>query len=117
MRVLSTLATVLLASGAIATPYEGNYLPLNYYPGASSCWDAGEPQGITWIRDDTLRMIEMPCKLSAAEPVRGMDATLYDAHCTYDSGAETSGRVMLMQAPGELWVIWDGYIEHWRRCD
>jgi len=59
----------------------------------------------------------MPCALSAPEPVRGMEATLYDAHCTYDSGAKTAGRVMLMQAPGALWVIWDGYIEHWMRCD
>ncbi|SMH57979.1 hypothetical protein [Maritimibacter sp. HL-12] len=118
MRPIFTFAAVLLASGAIATPYEGNYLPLNYYPGASSCRDAGEPQGITSIRGDTLRMIEMPCVLSAPEPVRGMEATLYDALCTYSDGvSQTEGRVMLMQAPGELWVIWDGYIEHWMRCD
>jgi hypothetical protein len=117
MRITPTFTAVLLASAAAATPYEGNYLPLHYYPGASSCWDVGEPQGITWIRGDTLRMIEMPCALSAPEPVRGMEATLYDALCTYDSGDQTEGRVMLMQAPGELWVIWDGYIEHWMRCD
>ena len=89
MRLLFPLAAVLMAGGALATPYEGNYLPLNYYPNAASCRDAGVPEGITWIRGDTLRMIEMPCKLTAAEPVRGMEATLYDALCTYDSGTRT----------------------------
>ncbi len=118
MRIIPSLAVVLLASAASAAPYEGNYLPLNYYPNAVSCHDAGKPEGLTWIRGDTLRMIEMPCTLSAPTPVRGMEATLYDALCTYSDGVtQTGGRVMLMQAPGELWVIWDGYIEHWMRCD
>jgi len=37
MHILATLAAILLAGGAAAAPCEGNYLPLNVHPNASSC--------------------------------------------------------------------------------
>lgn len=121
MRRFAPFIAAIVALPLGATPYDGTFIPLQYYqqyPGTPSCWDVGEPDGVTWIEGDTLRMVEMPCTLSNPEPVRGMEATLYDAVCHYASAnAETTGRVMLMAAPGELWVIWDQYIEHWRRCD
>jgi hypothetical protein len=120
MRRLALFIAAITALPLNATPYDGTFIPLQYYqeyPGMPSCEDVGAPDGITWTKGDTLRMVEMPCALANPEPVRGLDATLYDAQCSYPDGVtQTSGRVMIMQAPGELWVVWDGYIEHWRHC-
>lgn len=105
------LAALLAAGPALA--YDGLYVP----EGATDwdCQSVGQMGGALAVQDDKLFGVENTCALTNPVPVRGMDATLFDAECSGE-GMTSSERVLLMSSPEGLIVLRNGFAVLWTRC-
>ncbi|MEM8577637.1 MAG: hypothetical protein AAGF60_07270 [Pseudomonadota bacterium] len=110
MRAL-TLILALLAAPALA--YDGLYYPDGY--DGWDCTSIGSDGGALAVQDGIIFGVGNMCALTNAVPVRGLDATLYDAQCMGE-GSETSERMMLMSTAEGLAIVRDGFVVLWHRC-
>lgn len=116
MRVLAGLVALLATPALAAGPYDGLYRPDQPWATGWDCRSVGSDGGALAIRDGALFGVESRCALTAPVPVRGMNATLYDALCTGE-GETWSNRVMILATETGVVVIQDGFANPLRRCD
>ena len=106
----------LLPSLALATPYDGLYRPNYDFALGWDCTTVGMDGGALALEGDRLIGLENACRLSAPVEVRDMNAVLYDASCSGE-GETTSERIMLMAHEFGVYVIRDGMVLDWLRCE
>ncbi len=115
------LILAALAPGlAIATPYDGLFRPNYDFAASWDCTRVGIDGGALAIEGDVLTGVENACKLSGPVEVRDMDARLYDADCTGEGEGEDarrSERIMIMAHDFGVYVIRDGLVLDWLRCE
>jgi hypothetical protein len=116
MRVVTFLAGLVLPAVALAGPFDGLYRPNYDWASAWDCKSVGEDGGALEVNGDTMSAVGNVCTLSAPVDVTGMTAVLYDASCTGEGG-ETEGRIMLMKHEFGIYVIRDGLVLDWLRCE
>ena len=116
MRVVAFLVAAALPAVALAGPFDGLYRPNYDWASAWDCTSVGRDGGALEVADDTLTAVENACTLAAPVEVTGMNAVLYDATCTGE-GEETTGRIMLMVHAFGIYVIRDGLVLDWLRCE
>ncbi len=115
MRITS-LCTALFLTGqaAIAGGFDGLY-----HPAGSTGWDCrtiGADMGALAIRDGRLEGVENSCEMTNPVSVRDMAAVLYDLECSGE-GMTHRERALLMKSDHGVYVIRDGYVADWARCD
>ena len=113
---VASLVLTCLPLAATGGPFEGLYRP-NF--DATRSWDCqtiGIDGGALAVQGDRLRGIETECALSDPVEVRGMAAVLYDAACSGE-GETNAERVMLMTHAYGIYVIRDGIVADWLRCE
>ena len=117
MRRIITLAlTLSLPALANATPYEGVFRPNYDFAESWDCTSIGMDGGAVAIEGDKLHGVENTCTLTDPVEVRGMNATLYDAECAAE-GETAAERVMLMAHEYGIYVIRNGFVSDWLRCE
>jgi len=116
MRLPVLVAALLAAAPAAAGPFDGLYYPGIALPGAWDCKTLGMEGGAVGVQGDQLIGVENTCTLTNPVEVRGMAAVLYDEECAGE-GETTTARVMLMTSDEGLYVIRDGFVADWLRCE
>lgn len=111
---LLAACVALIAAPAFTGPFDGIYQPAGYQWSCRS-EQIGMDSGALAIQGDVLRGVENYCRLTRPTPVRDMNAVLYDAVCSAE-GSQYSERVMLMRHPHGVYVMRDGSVADWRRC-
>ena len=112
--VVAGISSIMVATTALATPFEGIYQP------AGSNWtcnpaDVGMDGGALAVKGNAFHGVENVCELSNPTAVRGMDAVLYDAECSGE-GESYSYRVMILRNDAGIYVIQNGYASDWQSC-
>ena len=108
--------SLILPAVAAAGPFDGLYRPNYDWALAWDCKSVGVDGGALEVEGETLRAVENTCALSDPVEVRDMAAVLYDASCTGEGGA-SEGRIMLMTHEFGIYVIRDGFVLDWIRCE
>lgn len=116
MRRAMFVIAVLLPSLGFATPYDGIYRPNYDFADSWDCRSVGQDGGALAIEADRLLGVENTCQLTAPVEVRDMNAVLYDAQCAGE-GESYSERLMLMAHDFGVYVIRDGIVLDWIRCE
>jgi hypothetical protein len=110
------VAAVLAASGAMAGPFDGLYVPHRQLGGSWNCVYNGREAGAVWIEDDVYHDIENPlCRLTNPVAVRDMPAVLYDLVCE-GYGEPHFERVMFVRQPYGMFEIRAGRMVDWEQC-
>ena len=112
LRIFLIAAT--LPAAALAQAYDGVYYPSGM--SGWSCQTIGMDGGAVAIRDGQLMGVENTCDLTNPVGVTGMEATLYDMECSAE-GTTYTERVMLMHSGEGVYVIRDGFVAEWARCE
>jgi len=116
MRILPVIFFVLTPSYAGAGDYDGIYRPQGNWAQGWDCENIGMDGGAIAIRDGRLEGVESLCSLDNPTPVRGLQATLYDAECAAE-GDLYSYRIMIMRtANGIATVQLGGVVSHFEYC-
>ncbi|MDV7142307.1 hypothetical protein R3X27_06400 [Tropicimonas sp. TH_r6] len=113
---ISMICIGLLLTGQAATA--GNFDGV-FFPAGSQGWDCqtiGADMGALAIRDGRLEGVENSCEMTNPVTVRDMAAELYDLECSGE-GMTHRERVMLMRSEHGVYVIRDGYVADWERCN
>jgi len=118
MKLLQIILVMLAWSGAaIAGPYDGIFRPDGDWAKDWDCDTVGMGGGAYSFSGNQYRGIESLCILNKPTPVRGMDATLFDADCTAE-GDSYSYRIMVMKTDVGIAVILPGGdVTFLRRCE
>jgi hypothetical protein len=116
VRISFVFFLMMLPIGAAAGPFDGLYRPDTQATMLWDCHSVGQDGGAVAVMGDQLIGVENRCTLSNPTPVRGMDAMLYDSTCNAEGESYTE-RVMLMAQPGGVYVIRDGAVANWVRCN
>ncbi|HHC29848.1 MAG TPA: hypothetical protein ENK80_04705 [Rhodobacterales bacterium] len=119
MRLVSaalTLTALLLPLAAPAGPFDGRYRPNYDWAESWDCRSAGAPGGALMISGDTYLAPGANCTLSDPVEVRDMTAVLYDIACDGPDGPERQ-RVMILAHAFGIYVIAEGLVLDWLRCD
>ena len=117
MRRLSALFLICtLPLPLAATPYDGVFRPNFDFAESWDCTTLGAEGGAVGVEGDKLIGVENTCTLTDPVEVRDMNATLYDADCTGE-GETVRARVMLMAHDYGIYVIRDGFVSDWLRCE
>ena len=106
----------LLPLAAAAGPFDGLYRPNYDWASAWDCASVGIDGGALAVEGETLKAVENTCTLTDPVEVRDMAAVLYDASCTGEGG-ESQGRIMLMTHDFGIYVVRDGFVLDWIRCE
>jgi hypothetical protein len=109
-------ASLLVPAAALAGPFDGLYRPNYDWAESWDCTSVGMEGGALAIDGDTLTGVDNPCTLSDPVEVRGMSAVLYDETCAGEGEPYTS-RVMVMAHEFGVYVITDGLVLDWLRCE
>lgn len=111
------LVTIGLSGAAIASPYDGLYRPDTDWAQGWDCTSVGADGGAISFGGDQYFGIENQCSLSNPTPIRGMDATLFDADCSAE-GESYTYRLMVMATDAGIAVIQNrGRVMFLRRCE
>lgn len=90
------------ASGAIAGPFDGVYVP---HPAGAPVDRGGCASVGIIIAADQVRYFAVRCALSNPVQIREMDAVLFDGACSLDGSAK-QGRVMIRRmASGDVALV------------
>lgn len=117
MRLIPALALACtLPLPLAATPYDGVFRPNFDFAESWDCSTLGAEGGAVAVEGDKLIGVENTCTLTDPVEVRGMKATLYDAACAGE-GETARERVMLMAHDYGIYVIRDGFVSDWLRCE
>jgi len=116
MARLTALFALLVASPALGTPFEGLYRPNYDFASSWDCATVGMEGGAVAVEGDVLHGVGNACQLTDPVEVRGMNAVLYDAICTGEGDAY-SERVLLMSHDFGIYVLRDGLVLDWLRCE
>ncbi|AZV77651.1 hypothetical protein EBB79_06925 [Parasedimentitalea marina] len=113
-RSLVFITAVLMSATGFAAPFDGLYTSVD---GTWSCnpEDLGMDGGVLGIQGAYLHGLENTCELTKPTSIRGMDAVLFDAQCSGE-GEQYSYRVMIMRHEEGLYLVQDGLVADWRRC-
>ncbi|MAM60607.1 MAG: hypothetical protein CMH11_03860 [Maritimibacter sp.] len=108
------LVACCLPGLAVAQAYDGIYRPagMDWW----DCTSIGMDGGAVAIGGGELQGVENACTLSDPVDVRAMSATLYDMECMGE-GMSSTERVMLMTSDAGVYVIRDGFVAEWERCE
>lgn len=110
----------LLHSPVSTMAFEGKFVPFGADGDGWDCGDVGADKGAFQITNESLTGLEYQCKLSNPIQSEEMNATVYDADCALE-GTSYSQRITLMpwKFPSSegIYVIEDGYVQQWERCD
>lgn len=115
----ATAAFLTIATGAMASPYDGVYKQT----ANSECALVGADGGSLKIEQGIFYGVETQCRMTRPVNVIDMDATLYTMQCTGE-GTSWSERAMLMKpaaapdydGPDGLIMIWNGYAFVYEGC-
>lgn len=107
---------IVLPLAAMAGPFDGLYRPNYDWAESWDCATPGVEGGALAIAADSVQGIGAPCNLSAPVEVRGMNAALYDMTCPGDAEGATR-RIMILGHQFGVYVITDGQVLDWLRCD
>ncbi len=110
------LLSVIVPVAAAAQGFDGLYRPNYDWALAWDCSSVGIDGGALEVDGETLRAVDNTCTLSDPVDVRDMAAVLYDASCTGEGGA-SEGRIMLMTHEFGIYVVRDGFVLDWLRCE
>jgi len=116
MRLAVFALAALAPALCLATPYDGLYRPNYDVAAAWDCERIGVDGGALAIEDDKLMGVETTCTLSDPVEVRDMDGVLYDASCSSE-GEAYGQRIMLLAHEFGVYVIRDGVVLDWLRCE
>lgn len=116
MRTILAVCALFTPFAAMAGPFDGLYRPNFDWAESWDCTSVGMDGGAMAIDGDTLSGIDNPCTLSDPVEVRGLSAVLYDLTCAGE-GEPYSQRAMIMTHPFGVYVITDGQVLDWLRCD
>ena len=121
MRLVPLLACLALAApaGAQTAEFDGLYKPAGAEGWTCSAQMLGMDGGAVAIRNGQMFGVESTCDLTAAVPVRDMNAVLYDKVCAGE-GETWTERVMLMRSmftARVLYVISDMHVAEWEACE
>lgn len=116
MRLSASVLVLLLPLAAAAGPFDGLYRPNYDWAKAWDCKSIGQKEGALSVKDGRLEAAGTACVLTDPVEVTGMEAVLYNAACTGETG-ETEGRVMLMRHEFGIYVIRDGLVLDWIGCE
>ncbi|MEC7765052.1 MAG: hypothetical protein VX874_24315 [Pseudomonadota bacterium] len=108
------LIAATLPGALTAQAYDGIF-----YPEGAVGWDCiaiGMDGGAVAIGGGELMGVENACSLGVGQDVRGMSATRYDMTC-FSEGELYDEPVVLMESDRGVYVIRDGFVAHWIRCD
>lgn len=114
--VVLGLAAMSGGVAAAAGPFDGLYRPNYDWASAWDCESVGRDGGALSVSGDRIEAVENSCRLDNPVDITGMAAVLYDATCSAE-GAETRGRIMLMAHDFGIYVIRDGLVLDWLRCE
>ncbi|MCA0206003.1 MAG: hypothetical protein LCH92_16775 [Proteobacteria bacterium] len=111
MRAALALSLAVTAGGAGAQSlYDGTWTFLD----AASCRPGSD--AVVRVTLPEIRYYESLCRLSNPVPVRGMEATLYDADCAGE-GETWHHRLLLMRTDdGQLLQLQDGFAQLLNAC-
>ncbi|GKY87856.1 hypothetical protein [Sinisalibacter aestuarii] len=116
-RIFSALAAcILIPAAAGAGPFDGLYRPNDDWAERWDCQSVGMEGGALEITGTTITGVDNACTLADPVEVRGLNAVLYDRTCTGE-GEPYSERLMLMGHDFGVYVITDGLVLDWLRCD
>lgn len=110
------IAATLLPLAAPAGPFDGRYRPNYDWAESWDCKSAGVPGGALMISGDTYLAPGADCTLSNPVEVRDMTAVLYDISCKSPDGPERQ-RVMILAHEFGIYVVADGLVLDWLRCN
>jgi hypothetical protein len=114
MRIRAILAAICLPGLAVAQQYDGIYRPAGM--DGWDCTSIGMDGGAVAIGGGEIQGVENACSLSDPVEVRDMAATLFDMTC-FGEGMSSTERVMLMTSDSGVYVIRDGFVAEWERCE
>ncbi|TYB81611.1 hypothetical protein [Maritimibacter fusiformis] len=115
-RIIALALTCALPATASATPYDGMFRPNYDFAASWDCTSLGMDGGAVAVQGDKLIGVENTCTLTDPVEVRDMNATLYDAECSGE-GETARERLMLMAHDYGIYVIRDGFVSDWLRCE
>ena len=116
MRGALALFATLVPLASPAGPFDGLYRPNYDWAESWDCQSAGVEGGALAISDDTYIAPGAECRLTAPIEVRDMNAVLYDISCASPDGDATD-RVMILGHDFGVYVIADGLVLDWIRCE
>lgn len=116
MRLTPFVVALLLPAATLAGPFDGFYRPNYDWAESWDCQSPGVDGGALAIAGDQFHGLDGACTLSNPIDVRGMDGVLYDIACP-PADSETPRRIMLLNHAFGLYVITDGLVLDWLRCD
>lgn len=116
MRLIPLIAASLLPGMALAGPYDGLYRPNYDWAMSWDCQSIGMDGGALAIDGDTITGVDNACTLADPIEVRGMSAVLYDGTCSGE-GESYSERVMIMAHDFGVYLVTDGQVLDWIRCE
>jgi hypothetical protein len=116
MRKGLAVLALLLPVAAAAGPFDGLYRPNYDWAKSWDCTSVAMDGGAMAIEGDTYWGIDNPCTLSDPIEVRGMSAVLYDRTCAGE-GEPYTERAMIMGHEFGVYVITDGLVLDWLRCE
>lgn len=116
MRIPALLLASILPATALAGPFDGLYRPNYDWAESWDCRSAGMDGGALAIEGESFIGIDNPCTLSDPIEVRGMSAVLYDMSCAGE-GEPYTQRAMIMSHDFGIYVVTDGLVLDWLRCE
>lgn len=116
MRLVLAFCAGLCPAIATAGPFDGFYRPNYDWAESWDCTSAGEDGGALSISGEAYIAPGARCTLAAPVEVRDMNAVLYDITCAGPEGTATD-RVMILGHEFGIYVITDGLVLDWIRCD
>ena len=116
MHIILAIFALLAPIQAVAGPFDGLFRPNYDWAESWDCKSVGRDGGAMAIDGEKVWGIDNPCTLSDPVEVRGMSAVLYDLTCAGE-GEPYSERAMIMAHPFGVYVVTDGLVLDWLRCD
>lgn len=109
MRLGGIAVGLLIASPALAGPFDGTY---------SLDPSAGCTEGAAGLRieDNVFHGIESKCRMENPVDVRDMDAFLYDMQCSGEGESWTARALFMNGAEGGLIMVWNGFAFQYASC-
>jgi hypothetical protein len=117
MRAVLPLFLAVMATTAMAGPYDGRYRPDTPAGESWDCNSIGQDKGAVLLTTNIFFALGTRCTLRDPVAVSGMDATLYNAICKAD-GDPWERRIMIMRTENGITVVQKGaHISPLRKCE